>query len=75
MSKKYEKVFREKRIPGLGHIRGYLFLIDEKNLIDEEKGLDEKVLYEYEFHCCDGNTYSIKGRKPVLVREPFVRAE
>ena len=75
MSKKYEKVFRKKPIPGIGHPTGILLLIDEKNLIDEEEGLDEKGLYEYEFSCYDGNAYRIKGSKPILVRKHFVRAE
>ena len=80
MSKKYEKlnlpkIFWPKRIPGIGHLRGLLYMIDDKNLIDEEKGLDENGLYEHEFDCYDGNTYRIKGSKPILVREHFVRAE
>ena len=54
MSKKYEKVFKEKPIPGIGHPTGILLLIDEKNLIDDEKGLDEKGLYKYEFSCLLG---------------------
>ena len=77
MSKKDEKVFKEKPIPEIGHPTGILCLIDEKNLIDVEKGLDEKGLYEYEFSCNDGNAYRIKGSKPILVRVRghFVRAD